>query len=295
MVTAAGVESMKGSESTQKEKYRMLVQNIPCAVYSAYPGKAGPTTFMSNKWKDWTGNSPEELYRDPEAWPRCIHPEDREHPVNTYIQACRDSMAYNLEYRIVHKDTGQLRYVRDQGHLSKDEKGAIVRVDGIVTDVTGLKKKNNELDKCRDRLEELVKKRTAELTGAFETLKVEDKERKRAEKALREVEREQTTVLENLSDLIVYRDSDMVTRWARKSMANWYGISQEQINGRVCYKARYGLDEPREERHVIDAMKSGQRQQLEKQLPGERCWHVNVNPVLSDSGQASGTIGVYQA
>ena len=294
MVTAAGVESMKGSESTQEEKYRMLVQNIPCAVYSAYPGKAGPTTFMSNKWKDWTGNSPEELYRDPEAWPRCIHPDDREHTVNTYIQACRDSMAYNLEYRIVHKDTGQLRYVRDQGHLSKDEKGAIVRVDGIVTDVTELKKTNNELDKCRDRLEELVKKRTAELTGAFETLKVEDKERKRAEQALREVEREQTTVLENLSDLIVYRDSDMVTRWASKSMANWYGISQEQINGRVCYKARYGLDEPCEECHVIEAMKSGQRQELEKQLPGERCWHVTVNPVFSDSGRVIGTIEVSQ-
>jgi len=45
-VNAAGVESTKGSNSTQEDKYRMLVQNVPCAVYSAYPGKAGPTTFM---------------------------------------------------------------------------------------------------------------------------------------------------------------------------------------------------------------------------------------------------------
>ena len=293
-VNAAGVESMKGSESTQEEKYRILVQNLPCAVYSAYPGKDGPTTFMSNKWKDWTGYSPEEFYQNPEAWTRCIHSDDREHAVNTYIEACRDRMAYNIEYRVVHKDTGQLRYVRDEGLLTRDEKGAAVRVDGIITDITELKKANNELDKYRDRLEELVRKRTAELTSAYETLKVENKERRRAEQALREVEREKTTVLENLSDLIVYRNRDMVTLWASKSMANWHGMSQDQIIGRICYKARYGRDEPCEECHIVEAMKSGQRQELDKQLPGGRYWHVIVNPVISDSGQVIGTIEVSQ-
>jgi len=293
-VNAAGVESMEGSERTQEEKYSMLVQNIPCVVYSAYPGKAGSTTFISNKWKDWTGYSPEDLYHDPEAWPRCIHPDDREHTVNTYIEACRDRIAYNLEYRIIHKDTGHIRYVRDQGSPTKDEKSAVIRVDGIVTDITELKKTNRELDKYKDRLEELVKKRTAELTSAYETLKVENKERKIAEQTLHKVEREKTTVLENLSDLIVYRDLDLVTLWASKSMAHWHGMSQEQIVGRICYKARYGRSEPCEACHIIKAMKSGQRQELEKQLPDERCWHVIVNPVFSDSGQVIGTIEVSQ-
>jgi hypothetical protein len=34
------------SDIIQKERYKTLIENIPCAVYSAYPGKAGPTTFM---------------------------------------------------------------------------------------------------------------------------------------------------------------------------------------------------------------------------------------------------------
>jgi PAS domain S-box-containing protein len=281
-------------DDIRQERYKTLIENIPCAVYSAYTGMAGPTTFMSNKWKDWTGYSPEELYHDSDGWSRCIHPDDREHAVNAYVKACRDRMEYNLEYRIVHKDTKQVRYVKDQGRLSKDEKDAVVRVDGIVTDITELKKAKNELDKYKDRLEELVRKRTAELTSAYETLKLENKGREKAEQSLREIEREQTTVLENLSDLIVYRDSDMVTRWASKSMANWHGMSQEQINGRVCYNARYGLDEPCKECHIIDAMKSGRRQELEKQLPGGRCWHVTVNPVFNDSGRVIGTIEVSQ-
>jgi PAS domain S-box-containing protein len=41
-------------------------------------------------------------------------------------------------------------------------------------------------------------------------------------------------------------------------------------------------------------MKSGQRQELEKLLPEERCWHVTVNPVFSDSGRVIGTIEISQ-
>ena len=41
------------SDNTQQERYKTLVENIPCVVYSAYPGKTGPTTFMSEKWKNW--------------------------------------------------------------------------------------------------------------------------------------------------------------------------------------------------------------------------------------------------
>lgn len=100
-------------DSKQEERYKTLVENIPCAVYSAFPGETGPTTFMSKNWKDWTGCSAEEFYQDPEAWPKCIYPDDRDKAVNAYIEACRNEAPYNLEYRIVHRDTGQVRYVRD--------------------------------------------------------------------------------------------------------------------------------------------------------------------------------------
>lgn len=139
----------------QQEKYKTLIENIPCAVYSAYPGKTGPTTFISKKWEDWTGYSPDELYRDPEAWPKCIHPDDREKAINAYSMACQDKIPYNLEYRIVHKETGQVHYVRDQGHLSEDTKGTVVRVDGIITDVTECKQVEKTLRDSEDRFRNL--------------------------------------------------------------------------------------------------------------------------------------------
>ncbi|MHC4424724.1 MAG: sensor histidine kinase [Planctomycetota bacterium] len=193
---AAEQRKLDDRDSMQRERYRTLVENIPCAVYSAFPGETGPTTFMSNKWKDWTGYSPEELYQDPEAWPKCIHPDDRETALNTYARACRDEAPYNLEYRVVHTDTRQVRYVADQGLLGKDKEGVIIRVDGIVTDITELKEAENGLRRYRDHLEELVKERTAELSRSHEVLKLEDTERKQAEEELKVSEEKFRTMFE---------------------------------------------------------------------------------------------------
>ncbi|MBN2592676.1 MAG: PAS domain-containing protein, partial [Sedimentisphaerales bacterium] len=139
------------SDNTQQDRYRTLIENVPCAIYSAYPGKTGPTTFISKKWEVWTGYSPEELYRDPEAWPKCIHPDDKEKTVNTYLRACQDNIPYNLEYRIVHKETGQVRYVCDQGHLSHDKDSNVARVDGIITDITEINWMGKSLRESEER------------------------------------------------------------------------------------------------------------------------------------------------
>jgi len=149
-------------------------------------------------------------------------------------------------------------------------------------------------EKYRDHLEELIKERTAELTKTREVMKLQALERNKAEQTLREIEREQSTVLDNLSDLIVYRNRDMETVWASKSMADWHGMTQEQIVGRVCYKARYGRNEPCEDCHIVEAMKSGKRRELEIQLPDGKYWHVIVNPAFNDSGEIVGTIEVSQ-
>ncbi|MEA3226673.1 MAG: PAS domain S-box protein, partial [Planctomycetota bacterium] len=191
---AADQRNQNDKDSMQEEIYKSLVQNIPCAVYSAFPGEVGPTTFMSNKWKDWTGCSPEELYQYPQAWPRCIHPDDRERTVKAYAGACRDEVPYSLEYRIVHKDTGQVRYARDQGLLSKDKKNTVLRVDGIITDIT---------------------------------------EHKQAEKALRDSREWFRMMLENLPNVAVqgYGPDGTVHYW-NKANESIYGYTAEEALGK---------------------------------------------------------------
>ncbi len=117
-------------------------------------------------------------------------------------------------------------------------------------------------------------------------------DRVRIQEELKASEIEKTTILESMSELIVYRNRNMETVWASKSVADWHGITPQEVRGRVCYKARYGREEPCENCYVVEAMMSGERRELETESPDGKYWHVTVNPVTDASGKVVGTIEV---
>jgi PAS domain S-box-containing protein len=251
-VNAAGVESTKGSENTHDEKYSTLLQNIPCAVYSAYPGKAGPTTFISNKWKDWTGYSPEELYQDPEAWPKCIHPDEREKAINAYSRACRDEAAYNLEYRIIHKHTGQVRCVRDRGLLSKDKKGEIIRVDGIITDISELKQ---------------------------------------AEKSQRESEERFSNFLDNLGDVAYETDGSGNVTYANKMGEKITGVPLKDIIGKP-FLPLFTKESQQIAIDVYDRTLQGESAEYELTFANGKVCHFKNEPLRDETGKITGVFGI---
>jgi PAS domain S-box-containing protein len=128
-----------------KEKYENLIRNIPDAIYFALPGETGEATFISGRWKDWTGYSPDDFHGDFEILPKSIHPEDKDKTIQAYTQAHKEKKEYVFEYRVVHKDTGEVRYLRDHGVPVKNEKGEILRFSGIITDITERKQTEEEL------------------------------------------------------------------------------------------------------------------------------------------------------
>jgi PAS domain S-box-containing protein len=142
-------EKLKASE----ERYRSLVENVPDAIYSALPDETGTTTFMSKRWREWTGYSPEDFYDDHETWPKSIYSEDLDKAVLGYIEACREGKAYDSEYRLIHKDTKEIIWVRDHGMPIKDEEGRIVRIEGVVTNITRRKEAEIELNRKSKELE----------------------------------------------------------------------------------------------------------------------------------------------
>ncbi|MGD0573117.1 MAG: PAS domain S-box protein [Sedimentisphaerales bacterium] len=77
------------------------------------------------------------------------------------------------------------------------QKGKIAGTQGTIKDVTERKKTEEQLKKAHEELEIRVKKRTAELAKAVETLKTEIIERKHAEESLRNAEVRFRSVFEN--------------------------------------------------------------------------------------------------
>ena len=129
-----------------EEKHMNLIQSVPDVLYSALPNEQGTILFISDKWKDWTGYSPEDCYKDSEVWAKSIHPEDKDRAVKTYVDAIINKKENFSEYRLVNKDNGQVRWVFDHGLPTIDEKGNVIRYDGSVTDITYRKKMEESIN-----------------------------------------------------------------------------------------------------------------------------------------------------
>ena len=92
----------------------------------------------------------------------------------------------------------------------------------------------------RDRLDELVMKRTVELTQAKQNLKKEMSERERAEAELTVRANRARQVADSLPLLIASVDADRRYRFLNREHENWYGISASEFVGR---KVRDLLDD----------------------------------------------------
>lgn len=161
-----------------KDKYETLIKNIPVVVYSTLPDETATMSFVSERWQEWTGFSPEETYGEPQTWPNSVHPEDRDRAVQAYVEAYETRKEYFSEYRLANKNSGEVRWVLDHGIPVMDSNRHIERFDGIMLDITDKVQAEQALIEANDRLEMRVKERTAEL-GALSRRLVEAQEMER--------------------------------------------------------------------------------------------------------------------
>jgi PAS domain S-box-containing protein len=83
--------------------------------------------------KVW-GRPVESLLATPRVWVDAIHPEDRERVLSKAMVEARQGVDH-MVYRIVRPD-GSVRRVHDRSYPIKDAKGKIVRLAGLVEDIT---------------------------------------------------------------------------------------------------------------------------------------------------------------
>ena len=89
-----------------------------------------------------------------------------------------------LELEYYHKN-GSTVWMECIVSAIRDESGNLMGIHGVSRDITDRKITEMELKKHRERLEDLINDRTAELTKAYEQLKQENEARKTSEIALR--------------------------------------------------------------------------------------------------------------
>lgn len=136
--------------------------------WQAAPG--WPVEYVSPNVESQFGYAPEEFTGPGFLYESIIHPEDLDRiaaEIKDHVAAGKDS--YEQVYRIADR-AANWRWVSDFTVVEKDGAGRITHYHGYVLDITERKRAEEELRRHREHLEELVEKRTAELTGMIDAM-----------------------------------------------------------------------------------------------------------------------------
>jgi PAS domain S-box-containing protein len=134
------MDNMNTAIDSDKQRYYRLIHYLTDYIYTVKieRGKAidtyhGPGCFAV------TGYTSEDYEKDPELWYRMVHPDDRVAVLEQAVKALAGQNVKPLEHRIIHRD-GSIRWVKNSIVLSKDKSGNVLSYDGLINDITELKK-----------------------------------------------------------------------------------------------------------------------------------------------------------
>ena len=121
---------------SQQQRMDSILNSLECVVWSVNPATL-ETIYANAAATTLYGYSPEDFLNDANLWFSCIHPEDVPLLLDD-IQRLHEVGKIDREYRIFRAD-GDMRWVRGQARLVRDEAGNPLRIDGTTVDISDRK------------------------------------------------------------------------------------------------------------------------------------------------------------
>lgn len=116
-----------------EKKSRSLLKTIPSIVFTGYMD--GSAEFLDDKFEALTGYPVEEFNSHRMKWGDIILPEDVAHAKAAFKEALIGDQFYLREYRIK-TASGNIRWIRERGHINCDDHGKVDYITGICSDIT---------------------------------------------------------------------------------------------------------------------------------------------------------------
>ena len=88
-----------------------------------------------------------------QGWLDIIYPDDRE-MLDRYLkeEVISNSGSFDMEYRIIHKSNGDIRWVLSLGKVQCDQSGNVIMMYGTIQDITERKRSEDEHNKLQEQL-----------------------------------------------------------------------------------------------------------------------------------------------
>lgn len=129
---------------SEAEKFRSLAEQIPAVVYiEGAGGSSDSPVYVSPKYEELLGYTPEERKARPTLWRELLHPADRDR-VLAAEQGVSDDRPFSEDYRMIARD-GRTVWVHDVTVPVRDAAGEVLCYQGVMYDITEQKRAEQEL------------------------------------------------------------------------------------------------------------------------------------------------------
>ena len=110
--------------------------------------------LLQRRWYEFTG-FPRDKFGD-QSWLPILHPEDKEHGLETYYGCMQSGRLFQIQYRFKDRKTGGYRWFLGRAYPVRDEDGRIVRWFGTCTDIDDTKRAEESLKEADRRKDEFL-------------------------------------------------------------------------------------------------------------------------------------------
>jgi len=167
-ITSKVLTEQKLNESEERFRLAMKGANDGLWDYNIIEN----TVYYSPRYKKMLGYKESEFKNEVSTWEKLLHPYDAEKAIqefDEFLNTPIEKTTYVAEFRLKHKD-GTYRNILSRAFGLHSESGKLIRIIGINTDITPLKKIEKELLELNNSLEKKVALRTRKLENANKLL-----------------------------------------------------------------------------------------------------------------------------
>ncbi|MEW6101048.1 MAG: PAS domain S-box protein [Candidatus Omnitrophota bacterium] len=148
-INIADITERKQVEQTLRESEQRLKRSQEIAHLGSWElDVVNNQLFWSDEAYRIFGLKPQEFKATYEAFLERVHPDDRKAVDRAYSGSIREGRdTYEIEHRVIRKQTGEIRYVHEKCEHIRDSSGKIIRSMGMVHDITDAKKATETIEK----------------------------------------------------------------------------------------------------------------------------------------------------
>jgi PAS domain S-box-containing protein len=121
---------------------------------------------------------------------------------------------------------------------------------------------------------------------------IKEKERRQAEEALQKSEREKSAILDAMSEIVIYLDTDMKVVWSNSATNRQFNLQAGQIAGRHCYEALHGLNKTCRICPAVRTLETGEPSIVNEFSSLGKRWTMRAYPVRDEEQNLAGIVEI---